>query len=88
MDGIFPAGTSGDHINGLDMNESGTLIATGDDFGLVNLFRNPARKKVAPRSLLAHSEHVMRVKFGRGPLADYLFSVGGQDQTLIQWKLK
>ena len=35
VDGIFPKETSGDHINAVDMSEDGSLIATGDDFGLV-----------------------------------------------------
>jgi WD40 repeat protein len=83
--GIFPKEVSGDHINGVDMNEDATLIATGDDFGLVNIFRNPARKRVQPRSYRGHSEHVVRVKFGRGDLNNYLFSVGGYDQTVMQW---
>jgi len=79
VDGIFPSGTDGTHINGVDMSEDQTTIAVGDDYGLVTLFRNPARKGHMPKSLRAHSEHVVRVKFGRGGLAGYLFSVGGYD---------
>lgn len=70
------------------MNEDGSLIATGDDFGLVNIFRNPARHRVPPRSYRGHSEHVVRVRFGRNDLNNYLFSVGGYDQTVMQWKLQ
>lgn len=62
------------------------MIATGDDYGLVRVFRNPARHRVQPRSFRAHSEHVVRVRFGREGLKEYLFSVGGYDQTLMQWK--
>ena len=87
VDGIFPKETSGDHINCVDMSQDQALIATGDDFGLVNIFRNPARKGVPAKSYLAHSEHVMRVKFGKGDFADRIFSIGGQDQTLLQWKM-
>lgn len=87
VDGIFPKETSGDHINGVDMSEDGSLIATGDDFGLVNIFRNPVRHRVAPRSYRGHSEHVVRVRFGRDGLNNYLFSVGGYDQTVMQWKI-
>ena len=87
VDGIFPKGTDGTHINGVDMNENQTLICAGDDFGLVQLFRNPCRKGSMPRSYRAHSEHLVRTKFGRGSLANYIFSVGGYDQTMLQWKL-
>jgi WD40 repeat protein len=77
VDGIFPKDVSGDHINAVDTNEDQTLVAVGDDFGLVQIFRSPARKGCAPRSMRGHSEHVMRVKFGRGDLSNYLFSIGG-----------
>ena len=87
VDGIFPKETSGSHINSVDMSEDGSLICTGDDNGLVNIYRNPARNTVPPKSYKAHSEHVIRVKFGRGKLRNYIFSVGGQDKTLMQWKL-
>lgn len=83
VDGIFPSGTDGSHVNGVDFNEDNTLVATGDDYGLVNIFRNPCRIGSKPRSFRAHSEHVVRVKFGRGNLKNYLFSVGGYDQCLM-----
>ena len=84
VDGIFPAGTDGSHVNYVDFSHDGQVIATGDDYGLVNLFRNPARKGAKPISLRGHSEHVVRVSFGLGDR--YLFSIGGYDQTLMQWK--
>ena len=87
VDGIFPKGTDGSHINSVDMNEDESLIATGDDYGLVNIFRNPCRAGSKPRSFRAHSEHVVRVRFGMRGLNQWLFSIGGYDQTLMQWKL-
>ena len=69
VDGIFPKGTDGTHINGVDMSEDQSLIAAGDDHGLVQIFRNPCRKGSKPRSYRGHSEHVVRVLFGRGNLA-------------------
>ena len=84
VDGIFPSGTDGTHINSVDFSEDQTLIATGDDYGLVNVFRNPARSGTIPICLRGHSEHVVRVRFGKSD--SYLFSVGGYDQTLMQFK--
>lgn len=66
VQGIYPSGTDGTHINGIDFSSAGDLIATGDDYGLVNLFRNPARAGAQPLSLRGHSEHVVRVKFNKG----------------------
>lgn len=84
VDGIFPSGTDGTHINGVDFSQDQSLIATGDDYGLVNIFRNPCRGGHQPISLRGHSEHVVRVQFHKNDT--YLFSVGGYDQTLMQWK--
>jgi WD40 repeat protein len=84
VDGIFPSGTDGTHINGVDFSKDGSLIATGDDYGLVNIFRNPCRGGHMPISLRGHSEHVVRVAFHNNDT--YLFSVGGYDQTLMQFK--
>jgi WD40 repeat protein len=41
VEGIYPSGEDGSHINGVDVTLDKTLVATGDDFGLVNLFRYP-----------------------------------------------
>lgn len=84
VDGIFPGGTDGTHINGVDFSKDQSLVATGDDYGLVNIFRNPVRGGHKPISLRGHSEHVVRVAFHKND--SYLFSVGGYDQTLMQWK--
>lgn len=35
VDGLFPKGTDGSHINGVDMSEDQALISAGDDYGLV-----------------------------------------------------
>lgn len=86
VEGVFPEGCDGTHINGVDRCVENNLIATGDDYGLVNIYRDPARDNShAARSFRGHSEHVSRIKFteqGR-----YLLSVGGMDQTVIQWKM-
>lgn len=41
MQGVFPPGTDGSHVNAVDRSKSGQLIVTGDDWGLVSLYRNP-----------------------------------------------
>lgn len=86
VEGIFPSGTDGTHINTVDFSSDKSLIATGDDWGLVNVFRNPCRAGGKPICLRGHSEHVVNVRFHKGD--SYLFTVGGYDQTLMQWKRK
>lgn len=41
VQGIYPPGCDGTHINGVDFSKNQSLIATGDDYGLVNIYRNP-----------------------------------------------
>lgn len=63
VQGIFPKEMSGDHVNGVDRNKGKNIIATGDDWGLVNLYNNPALKGAKCVSYRAHSSHVVRVLF-------------------------
>jgi echinoderm microtubule-associated protein-like 1/2 len=77
VDGIFPNGTDGTHVNSVNFSKDGNLIATGDDYGLLNVWRNPARKGHKPISLRGHSEFVVRVAFSQDD--SYLFSIGGYD---------
>ena len=82
--GIYPSGTDGTHINSVAGSADGQLLATGDDYGLVNLFRDPAVQGALPKSLRGHSEHVVRVMFSSDD--SRLYSIGGYDQTLMQWQ--
>ena len=84
VEGIFPSGEDGSHINYVDFSKDGNLIACGDDYGLVQIFRNPCRFGHKPVSLRGHSEHVVKVMFHANDT--YLISIGGYDQTVMQWK--
>lgn len=84
VEGIYPKGEDGSHINAVAGSADGTLLACGDDFGLVTLFNDPCRMGAKPRSYRGHSEHVTNVKFSADD--GYLWSAGGYDQTLMQWK--
>ena len=84
VEGIYPKGADGTHINGVAGSSDGQLLACGDDYGLVTLFRDPARMGAKPRSYRGHSEHVVRTLFSADDT--YLWSIGGYDQTLMQWK--
>ena len=62
------------------------MIASGDDWGLVNLYNLPCLKGAKPVSFRAHSSHVVRVMFDQSD--QYLYSVGGYDKTLMMWKVE
>jgi len=82
VDGIFPRGADGSHINRVCGSPDGSLILTGDDWCNVRLFRDPVRKGHQCRTYRGHSEFVTNVIFK----GERVFSVGGYDQTLMQWK--
>ena len=87
VEGIYPSGEDGSHINGVDFSADGQLIATGDDFGLMNVYRNPCMSlKHKAKSYAGHSEHVVRALFTKD--GERIFSIGGYDKTVIQWKRK
>ena len=69
----------------VDRSKSKAVFATGDDWGLVNLYRNPNAKGSKCNSFRAHSSHVVRVMFDSSD--SYLYSVGGYDRTLMKWKV-
>lgn len=69
------------------MSPDGVLLLTGDDYGLVNVYNYPVEQvHSTSRSYSAHSEHVVRLEFSKD--GKRLFSLGGQDKTLIQWRIK
>lgn len=63
VQGIFPKYTSGDHVNGVFRNYGEDIIATGDDWGMVNLYNNPCLNGSKCLSYRGHSSHVVRVQF-------------------------
>jgi WD40 repeat protein len=87
VEGIYPSGEDGSHINGVDVSKDMKLVATADDFGLLNIYRYPVVSlKHKARSYAGHSEHVVRSIFT--PDASRIFTIGGYDKAVIQWKRK
>ena len=87
VEGIYPSGEDGSHINGVDVSGDKQLVATADDFGLVNVYRYPVcNLKHQAKSYSGHSEHVVRALFT--PDNSRMFTIGGYDKAVIQWKRK
>lgn len=80
--GIHPLSEDGTHVNGVDLSRDKALVVTGDDYGLVNIFNYPVVDAThKARSYAGHSEHVVRALFSDD--GQRLYSIGGNDQTLI-----
>jgi hypothetical protein len=51
------------------------LIASGDDWGLLRIYRNPLLEGHDSKMYRGHSEHVTRVMFSDD--SNFIFSIGG-----------
>ena len=84
VQGIFPPCSDGTDVNYSCRSNSKKILATGDDFSKVKLFRYPcAVKRAAAKEYRGHSSHVTRVKFSFDDR--YLVSTGGYDKAVIIW---
>lgn len=86
VQGIYPPGEDGTHVNGVDCLFSENLLLTADDYGLINLFNYPCLEEnmYTSKSFCGHSEHVVRARFIQD--GKYIVSIGGYDQTVLLWK--
>jgi WD40 repeat protein len=88
VQGIWAPGMDGTDINSVSRSHSGNVVATGDDYGHVNLFRLPCLdpKAIALKYGGIHSSHVSNVRWTVGD--EYLISCGGNDRCVMVWKHK
>ena len=85
VQGIWPECSSGDDINSCDVDKTGKVIVTGDDFSKVKLFRFPSPvEKAAYYQYNGHSSHVTCVRFMKDN--KHVISIGGNDKSIFQFK--
>lgn len=84
VQGIWP-GIDYTDVNTVDRSKNGNVLASGDDFGCVKLFRYPCvQPKAEYKDYYGHSSHVTKVKFSAND--EYLFTTGGNDKTVFVWE--
>ena len=80
-------GPDGTHINGVWRTNDKKYLISADDWGLMNIFNYPVMDSThQARSYAAHSEHVTRAVSSSD--GTRVFSIGGNDKTIVQWRLK
>uniref|UniRef100_A0AAY4ASC1 Echinoderm microtubule-associated protein-like 6 n=1 Tax=Denticeps clupeoides TaxID=299321 RepID=A0AAY4ASC1_9TELE len=85
VNGIWPKYSNVNNINSVDANYSSAVMVTGDDFGLVKLFRFPCLKKAAKfKKYIGHSAHVTNVRWSHD--LQWVVSTGGADHSVFQWR--
>ncbi|RDD40098.1 Echinoderm microtubule-associated protein-like 6 [Trichoplax sp. H2] len=83
--GVWPRNADNADVNCACVTNTCEAVATGDDFGLVKLFKFPSTEKHAKfKSFVGHSAHVTNVKFTCDDR--YLVSAGGDDCCIFVWK--
>lgn len=80
-----PSSEDKTHINSVCGSRNGQFVFTADDFGLVNVMRWPNPDIKDSLSFCGHSEHVAALRLSEDQ--QRLFSIGGEDKSLIQWKV-
>ncbi|KAF1333572.1 Microtubule-associated protein, partial [Globisporangium splendens] len=85
VQGIWEEESDDTDVNSVDRSKDGNLLATGDDFGKVKVFRYPcALEKASSVELRGHASHVTNVRWSPHDL--YIVSVGGNDRCVFAWK--
>jgi len=88
VQGCYQQEWDGTDLNDITLTEDGEILACGDDYGCVRLFKYPAvsNKKEAHRVYLGHSSFVVGVEFCRDN--KHLITCGGNDMAIFQWHLE
>jgi WD40 repeat protein len=84
VQGIFGGLIDYTHVNRVDRSPDKQFFAVGNDWGLVEIFGNPNSESAKSKAFRGHSEHVTNVKWPAD--GGRLFSAGGYDQCIMQWK--
>ncbi|EDO48487.1 predicted protein, partial [Nematostella vectensis] len=85
VNGIWGKYSDTNDVNALDACFQHNVMVTGDDFGLVKLFKFPSVRKGSKfRKYVGHSAHVTNVRFSND--FNRVISVGGGDHAVFQWR--
>jgi WD40 repeat protein len=85
VQGIWPPEATGYVVNYTCMSKNKKVLATGDDFSLVKLFKYPCVvEKARYKEYKGHSSHVCKIRFTANDL--FLISVGGNDKSVFIWE--
>ena len=85
VQGVYDGSQGGYEVASVDVSGDGKLCVSGDDRGMVNLYRYPVLKGAKSTGAHCHSSHVTTVRFSSDE--KFVLSTGGHDLTIMQWAL-
>lgn len=84
--GIWSDSTYGTEVNAASRSHDKSLLAVGDDYGRLKVFKYPCySKKASHFTIIGHASKIGDVYFNTS--SDHLFSLGYIDNTMMQWKI-
>jgi len=84
VQGIWPPASTGYVVNYTCLSNNKKVLATGDDFSTVKLFKNPCTVTHARyKEFKGHSSHIPKIRFTKNDI--FLVSVGGNDKSVFVW---
>uniref|UniRef100_A0A673BND2 EMAP like 6 n=1 Tax=Sphaeramia orbicularis TaxID=375764 RepID=A0A673BND2_9TELE len=85
VSGIWPKYSDTTEVNAVDANLASSVLVSGDDLGLVKLYRFPCLRKGAKfKKYNGHSAHVTNVRWSHD--LQWVLTTGGADHALFQWR--
>ncbi|XP_072293600.1 echinoderm microtubule-associated protein-like 6 isoform X2 [Eucyclogobius newberryi] len=85
VSGIWPKYSDTTEVNAVDANHSAAVLVSGDDLGLVKLYKFPCHRKGAKfKKYNGHSAHVTNVRWSHD--LQWVLTTGGADHALFQWR--
>jgi WD40 repeat protein len=85
VQGIWEENAGGEqNVLSVARSNNGSVVVTGDDNNMINLFRYPALKGVHSKAFGGHMSPVVSLTFSNDDTK--LFSTGGTDCSIFQWK--
>ena len=74
------------HVNSSDLSSDGRIVAMVDESGELAVYKHPCVDSGSRAVTVdAHASHVTCARFSCD--GKYLFTLGGRDRTMMQWKV-
>ena len=85
VEGILRRKENPEFVNCICKHPKLDVIFSGNNAGFIEIYNYPCKENAERIILTGHSEKVVKIMTDQS--GDFLFSIGGKDNTLMQWKI-